>query len=139
MVKGSAVNPERDKKKLDIRWLGPCEIFEDIIEGRYKILHPVSGEMDVHMDRLKPYMPTMNGDSYPLHYFYPPVIPAEKEDPWEVDQILGHTRAVDNMGATTWEKQGQFIHDCRSYWLAYNKKKVISVSVSRVQSDPTPP
>ena len=42
-------------------------------------------------------------------------------------------------GDTTWEKQALFIHGCQSDWLAYNKKKGISVSVSRVQIDPTPP
>ena len=139
--------PKETAKKLDVRWLGPCEILEHIIEGRYKISHPVSGEMEVHMDRLKPYMPTLEGDSYPLHYFCPPGIPAEKDDRWEVDKILGHKGAGENMawkvlwkaGDTTWEKQGQFIHGCQSDWLAYNKKKGISVSVSRVQIDPTPP
>ena len=46
--------PKETDKKLDIRWLCPCEILEHIFEGRYKISHPVSGDLEVHMDRLKP-------------------------------------------------------------------------------------
>ena len=38
-------------KKLDIPWLGPCKILEHVVEGRYKISHPVSGDLEVHMDR----------------------------------------------------------------------------------------
>ena len=36
--------PKETEKKLDIRWLGPCEVLEHIVEGRYKISHPVAGE-----------------------------------------------------------------------------------------------
>ena len=88
-----------------------------IVEGRYKISHPVAGELEVHMDRLKPYMPTLEGDAYPLHYFCPQGTPAEKDDRWEVEKILGHRGTGDNMawkvqwraGVVTWEKMGQFI------------------------------
>ena len=69
-LKVRQTTPRETKKKLDIRWLGPCEVLEHIVEGRYKISHPVAVEMEVHMDRLKPYMPTLERDAYPLHYFF---------------------------------------------------------------------
>ena len=34
--------PKKTGKKLDIRWLGPCEVLEHIVEGLYKISHPVA-------------------------------------------------------------------------------------------------
>ena len=83
-------NPKETNEKLAIRWLGPCEILEHIVEGRYKFSHPVSGELEVHMDCLKPYMPTLEGKPYRLHYFCPQGTPAESDDRWEVDKILGH-------------------------------------------------
>ena len=73
--------PKETDKKIDIRGLGPCEILEHIVEGQYKISHLVSGELDVHMDRLKPYMPTLEGKPYPLHYLCPQGTPAESDDP----------------------------------------------------------
>ena len=85
------------EKKLEIRWLGPCEVLEHIVEGRYKISHPVAGEQEVHMDRLKPYMPTLEGDAYPLHYFFPQGTPAEKDDRWQVENFLAHRGTGDNM------------------------------------------
>ena len=110
--------PKETDKKLDIRWLGPCEILEHIVEGRYKISHPVSGELEVHMDRLKPYMPTLEGKPYPLHYFCPQGTPVESDDRWEVDKILGHRGKGEDMawkflwkaGDITWEKKGQFVY-----------------------------
>ena len=136
--------PKETDRKLDIRWLGPCEILEHIVGGRYKISHPVAGELEVHMDRLKPYMPTLEGEAYPLHYFCPQGTPAESDDRWVVDKILGHRGAGDNLmwqvlwkaGNITWEKQGQFVYGCQSDWLAYNKKKGIPIQISRVSASP---
>ena len=133
--------PKETDKKLDIRWLGPCEILDHIIEGRYKISHPVSGEMEVHMDRLKPYMPTLEGKPYPLHYFAPKGTPAGSDDQWEVIKILGHKGVGEDMewkvlwkaGDSTWKKKGQFVYGCQSDWLAYNKKNNLPVSISEVK------
>ena len=35
----------------------------ELFGGPYRVSHPVSGEIEVHMDRLKPYMPTVEGNS----------------------------------------------------------------------------
>ena len=99
------------------------------------------------MDRLKPYMPTLEGKPYPLHYFCPQGTPAESEDRWEVDKILGHRGKGEDMawkvlwkaGDITWEKKGQFVYGCQSDWLAYNKKKGIPITISRVSTPETPP
>ena len=112
--------------------------------GRYKISHPVAGDLEVHMDRLKPYMPTLEGESYPLHYFCPQGTPAEKDDRGDVDKILGHRGSGKDMawkvlwkaGDITLEKQGQFVYGCQGDWLAYNKKNGIPVQVSRVSTPP---
>ena len=49
------------------------------------------------MDRLKPYMPTLEGKPYPLHYFCPQGTPAKSKDRWEVDKILGHRGTGEDM------------------------------------------
>ena len=49
-LKVHKTTPKETGKKLDIRWSGPCEVLKHIVEGRYKISHPVAGELDVHMD-----------------------------------------------------------------------------------------
>ena len=41
-------------------------------------------------------------------------------------------------GDITWEKKGQFVYGCQSYWLAYHKKKGIPITMSRVCTPKTP-
>ena len=43
------------------------------------------------------------------------------------------------VGDITWEKKGQFVYGCQSVWLAYNKKKGIPITISRVSTPETPP
>ena len=38
-----------------------------------------------------------------------------------------------------WEKKGQFVYGCQSDWLAYDKKKGILITTSRVSTPENPP
>ena len=94
------------------------------------------------MDRLKPYMLTLEGITYTLHFFCPQGTPAGSDDRWEVDNILRHRGKGEDMAwkvlwkaeDITWEKKGQFVYGCQSDWPACNKKKEIHITISRVST-----
>ena len=44
--------PKEINKKLDMRWLVPSKILGHAVKGRYKVSHPVSGDLGVHIDCL---------------------------------------------------------------------------------------
>ena len=121
--------------KLDILWTGPCEVLQHKHQGRYLISHPHTGEADVYIDRLRPYIPPLEGDSIPLHYHAPAHIPSERDDRWVIKKILGHKKSGNKLmwkvlweaGDVTWEKASQFMHGIQSDWAAYNKKNNIQV------------
>ena len=102
-------------------------------QGRYLISHPHTGEADVYIDRLRPYIPPLEGDSIPLHYHAPAHIPSERDDRWVIKKILGHKKSGNQLmwkvlweaGDVTWEKASQFMHGIQSDWAAYNKKNNI--------------
>ena len=123
------------EEKLDILWTGPCEVLKHQHEGRYLVSHPNTGQAEIYIDRLRPYIPPLEGDSIPLHYHAPTHIPSERDDRWVIKKIWGHKgkgeklkwRVLWQAGDETWEKASQFMHGIQSDWAAYNKKNNIQV------------
>ena len=64
-------NLPQDASKLDPLWTGPCEILGRVGNtGRYQVAFPDKVE-DVHMERLKMYLPKIDGTKIQLHYYRP--------------------------------------------------------------------
>ena len=89
----------------------------------------------IYIDRLRPYIPPLEGDSIPLHYHAPAQIPSERDDRWVIKKILGHKKKGKKLmwkvqweaGDVTWEKASQFMHGIQSDWAAYDKENNIQV------------
>ena len=64
-------NLPHEANKLDTLWTGPCEILQRIgNSSRYTVALP-EGVQDIHTDRLKMYLPKLNGSKIVLHYYRP--------------------------------------------------------------------
>ena len=118
-------------RKLDPLWLGPCEVLTRYdTTGRYSISFP-DGIQDVHMERLKIYLPKVDGHKTVLHYFKPHVdIP--DDDAFVVEKILSHRiragrhqwlvkwNGYDN-SFNSWEPAHSFVGYLQQDWLNFNR------------------
>ena len=128
--------------KLDPLWCGPCEILERFSHtGRYRVALP-QGPDDVHVEDMKPYLNTIEGDQIPCLYFKPKSnLPTT--DTHIVDKILAHR--VKNgrhewrvrwrgygSESDTWEPPASFVGFIQQDWKRWNKDNKISLAVSEI-------
>ena len=93
--------------KLHPLWTGPCEVIRRIGNtARYVVSHP-SGEQDVHTDRLNLYLPALDGERLPLHY-YRPHRDVPHDDAYEVEAIVAH-------------RVSRGLRQCRVRWKGYDE------------------
>ena len=82
-------NLPHEADKLDPLWTGPCEVLERVGRtARYKVTLP-EGVQDVHIDRMKMYLPRVDGTKIALHY-YRPHRDVPEDDSWTVEKIVVH-------------------------------------------------
>ena len=75
--------------KLDPLWTGPCEILsKEGNTGRYDVAMP-QGTEAVHLERFKPYLKPLQGNSIPFLYFKPQKKLPES-DTYTVEKIIAH-------------------------------------------------
>ena len=130
-------NLPHESNKLDPLWTGPCEILSRVGQtARYQVAFPDSIQ-DVHADRLKMYLPTIDGDKIKLHY-YRPHCDLPEDDSWIVAKILGHRlrggklqwrvrwRGYDE-SYDSWEPAASFVGYLQLDWLRYNKDHHVHV------------
>ena len=133
-------NLPHEGQKLDPLWTGPCEVLTRVGQtGRYKIAMP-EGVQDVHIDRLKLYLPSIVGEKITMHYFRPQRdIP--EDDALVVEKIVGHrTKAGKHQWKVrwkgydqqhdTWEPASSFVGYIQTDWIEYNKVNHIEVPVT---------
>jgi hypothetical protein len=130
-------NLPHEADKLDPLWTGPCEILSRVAQtGRYQVALPV-GIQDIHSDRLRLYLPTIDGERIVLHY-YRPAKDIPEDDAMVVEQILGHrVRAGQHQWKVrwkgydqsfdSWEPASSFVGYLQMDWLQYNKDHHIQV------------
>jgi hypothetical protein len=93
--------------------------------------------VDLHTDRLKMYLPHIDGTKIALDY-YKPHRRVPEDDTYLVEKILAHrTRAGQKQWKVhwkgydndfdTWEPASSFIGHLQQDWLAYNKRHHIQV------------
>ena len=130
-------NLPHEADKLDALYTGPCEVLSRTGSlGRYTIAMP-KGPTDVHIERLKVYLPKPDGKAIPLSYFQPRgEIP--HDDGYVVEEILGHRirsrqhqwlvkwRGYDH-SHNTWEPAQHFVGYIQKDWTDYNRRHGISI------------
>ena len=130
-------NLAHDASKLDPLWTGPCEVLARAGNtGRYHIAFP-EGIQDVHMERLKLYLPKPDGIKIPLHY-YRPHRDLPEDDSLVLEKIVGHRirggrhqwrvrwKGYDE-SFDSWEPANSFVGYLQMDWLSYNRDHHIHV------------
>ena len=93
--------------------------------------------VDVHVDRMKLYLPHVDGPKIVLNY-YKPHRQVPEDYSWIVDKIVAHrTRGGQrewkvqwkghDHDADSWEPASSFVGHFQSDWIAYNKRHHIDV------------
>ena len=101
------------------------------------------GIEDVHVDRLKLYLPKLQGNATTLHYFQPQQAVPE-DDTYVVEQILGHRvrhgklqwrvrwKGYDS-SHDSWEPTSCFTGYVQAAWVKYNKDNNVVVPMKEWQ------
>jgi len=131
--------------KLDPLYSGPYEVVRcHEHEGRYVIRTP-EGVKDVHQDRMKMYLPRVDGSTLPLHYYKPTTLVPEG-DSYVVERILDHRvndgrhewlvrwHGYDESG-DTWEPAESFVGTVHTEWLRFNRRNEIDLTVNEVYAN----
>ena len=117
--------------KLDPLWTGPCQILDKKgNSGRYSVTLP-SGKTDVHVERLKLYLPRLDGKKTELLYFQP-LLEIPEDDAFVVDRIVRHRRVDGRLewlvkwqgydsSFNSWEPAESFLGSVPEKWLRYNR------------------
>ena len=129
-------------RKLDPLWVGPCEVLDHTVgTGRYKVEMP-KGPEDVHMEDMKPYLPSVDGTAIPCLY-YKPRSALPTSDLYVVDRILDHKikngkhlwkvrwRGYGSEG-DTWEPASSFVGFVHQDWRRWNKDHNVEFSLSQI-------
>ena len=106
--------------------------------------HP-SGEQDVYTDRLKLYLPALDGERLPLHY-YRPHRDVPHDDAYEVEAIVAHRvrrrlrqwrvrRKGYDESFDTWEPASSFVGHPQEAWMRYNTDHHINVVLRDLQDE----
>ena len=136
-------NLPQDGDKLDPLWTGPCEILARIGNtGHYTVAFP-EGVQDVHSDRLKMYLPKVDGTKISLHY-YRPHRDVPEDDSLVLEKIVAHRvrggrhqwrvrwKGYDD-SFDSWEPASSFIGYCQMDWLQFNRENHIQVPLSELR------
>ena len=136
--------PHETVDKLRPLWSGPCEVLRRVGEsGRYAIAFP-HGVQDVHSDRLKLYLPAVEGERLPLFY-YRPQRDVPHDDSYEVDEIVAHRvrngvrqwrvrwKGYDE-SHDTWEPASSFVGHPHEDWMRYNAQHHIVVGLQELHA-----
>jgi len=127
--------------KLDPLWTGPCEVLQRRgNSGRYQIALPDSVQ-DIHMERLKMYLPRIDGTKIHLHY-YRPVEQVPEDDSLLVEKIIDHRTRNGTLqwlvtwkgydhAHNTWEPASSFVGYVQQDWVEYNKRHKIQVPLNK--------
>ena len=126
--------------KLDPLWTGPCEIVGRMgSTARYQVA--VQDEIvDVHADRLKMYLPHVDGTKIELQY-YRPHRDVPEDDTHVVEAIVGHRHRYGKLqwrvrwqgydeSFDTWEPARSFVGYLQQDWLAYNRRHHLQVPLA---------
>ena len=137
-------NLPHDANKLNPLWTGPCEVLGRVgNRGRYQVAI-LDNVGDVHADRLKMFLPNMDGTKIVLNYFKPQrTVP--KDDTYVVEKIIGHQMKngqrqwkVQWQGYDhdfdTWEPANSFIGHLQQDWLDCNRQHHLDVPLTSVQA-----
>ena len=135
-------NLPHEGDKLDPLYTGPCEIVGRIgATGRYTVSMP-HGHVDVHQERLKIYLPKIDGLSIPLIYFQPKRDIPQNDD-FVVEQIVDHRlrygqyqwlvkwRGYDS-SENTWEPASSFLGAIQQDWFDYNRRHGIPMGLDNL-------
>ena len=135
-------NLPQDGNKLDPLWTGPCEILDRIgNRGRYQFAVQ-DNIVDVHADRLKMYLPQVDGTKIILNY-YRPHRQVPEDDSYVVEKILAHRirhgqrqwklqwQGYDD-DFDTWEPASSFVGHLQQDWMDYNRQHHIEVPLTTV-------
>ena len=138
MVRNRAV----EAGKLEPLWTVPCEVLGRTgTTGRYTIAFP-EGNREIHMERLKMYLPRIDGTKIKLHY-YRPHVDIPEDDSWVVETILRHRihqgkhqwlvrwRGYD---AThdSWEPARTFVGYLQQDWVRFNRDNHITINTKDI-------
>ena len=133
-------NLPHEASKLDPLWTGPCEVMDRVgNRGRYQVA--IDGNIvEVHADRLKMYLPHVDGTKIVLN-FYRPHRQVPEDDSFVVDKILSHRirngqrqwkvqwQGYDH-DFDTWEPASSFVGHLQQDRIAYNRKHHIDVPMA---------
>ena len=131
--------PRFQTDKLEPLWTGPCEIIERIgVTGRYRVCMK-NGIEDVHIDSMKPFISTPEGNSIPFFY-YSPKSQFPHTDTWVVEKILDHRiyRGQQQWKVRwkgygsendTWEPASSFVGPIQVDWKTFNEEHKINVTL----------
>ena len=119
--------------------------------GHRYAISDLGREIAIGVDRLKPYIPKLEGKAIPCNYHVdldsPPV-----EDRWVVGGILGHKKLRNGKTGNyelhwkvgwkghdeyTWEPSSSFMHALNEEWIAYNKKHKLPDFPSTNENSPS--
>ena len=134
-------NLPHEGNKLDPLWTGPCEVLERIgLRGRYQVA--IQGDVvDVHIDRMKMYLPHVDGTKIVLNYYKPHRQVPEDDKDLVVDKILAHRiRGGERQWKVhwkghdhdfdSWEPAASFVGYFQQDWIAYNRRHHIDVPLT---------
>jgi hypothetical protein len=129
---------EKERKKTDPLFMGPCEVLDRVHDDTYLVSLP-GGEQQVAFDRLKPF-PRWEGRKKALFYYKPKEaeVPSGLDDTYVVEKIVNHRQ---RRGRTewrvrwqghgpeqdTWEPLTHFLPHYNKEWMKYCKEKELAV------------
>ena len=137
--------------KLDRLWEGPFEVMQRLGSGRYLISKQIRKggkvrELQADSYRLKPYIPHLDGQEAPLHYYTDTEYLVES-DRYIIDDIIRHATFGSGRNKHTkwlvkyrgypepeWQSSSAFLHDINDTWTKYNKKHKIDISLSDIRA-----
>ena len=137
--------PHEFLEKLHPLWTGPCEVLRRIDNTARYVVNHHSGEQDVHTDRLKLYLPALDGERLPLHY-YRPHRAVPHDDAYEVEATVAHCvrrglrqwrvrwKGYDE-SFDTWEPASSFVGHPQEARMRYNTDHHINVVLRDLQDE----
>ena len=113
------------------------------MDGKYKISFS-EGVQDIHMERMKMYLPKIDRKKIELHY-YKPSQPLPENDTYVVDRILKHRikngkhqwlvrwRGYDSF-QDTWEPASSFVGYLQQDWMRWNRDNHLAFPITECSS-----
>jgi hypothetical protein len=134
----------QDGTKLDPLWIGPCEVLRYVPPESYVVALPDKEER-IHMDRMKPYLPTLGGQAVPFHFYRPKSTPMGDGDVdnFVVEKVLKHKMVRGKLlWLVKWQGYGDehnqwlpaenVVGHVQDDWLEYCKKNGLDVSITKL-------